>query len=95
MLRQAEAHFALRRVGLEQPALDQHGFEVAPRHVFTAQEQVVQWAQCLRAHALLEHRGLKHQAGFDARLDGIEIQQARHEADLVQTGVQHVIGPGK
>ena len=64
------------------------------RHFFTAQKQVVQAAQCLLAHALFEHGGFEHQAGFDAGFDGLKVEQAGHEADLVQAGVQHVVCPG-
>lgn len=66
MLRQTKAPLALWRVRLEQAALDQgaqriggvpvahaeHGFEVATRHFFTAQKQLVQAAQGLLAYAL-------------------------------------------
>ena len=99
---------ALRRVGIEQTALDEcseriggvpvahaeHGFEVATRHFFTAQKQVMQAAQCLLAHALFVHGGFKHQPGFDAGFDGLKVQQVGHEADWTQAGVRHVVCPG-
>jgi len=107
MLRQTPAHLALWRVGLEQAALDQraqriggatvahaeHGLEVATRHFFATQKQVVQAALGLLAHALFVHGGFKHQAGFDAGFDGLKVEQAGHEADWAQAGVQHLVRP--
>ena len=36
------------------------------------------------AHALVAHGCFKHQAGFNAGFDGLKVEHADHEADLVR-----------